>query len=471
VFDHHQVQEALYESLSELLRREYHAALGESLETRAGDAVDGALALRLAEHFLRGASGERALRWLDKALEHLDAGYLNHQAIDLTDRALAIPGLLSGARRAEILLRQGERLDLLGRREEQTSVLDEALQTAEQTDDRILEARAHRARGLLHHRLAEHGEAIAAFERARELWAAAGDKQGEASAMASLGGVCTDIGRLAEARERFTRAVALARECGNRRLEGSATNNLGIVLRHLGRFAEARDHYRMDLELSREIGDRRSVAITLVNLGPHEARLGNTAAAAEALEESLAVSREIGARRVVGYGLHAQGSLALAEGDAGRARRRFEEALAIRREIGYPTGIGQTLLRLGRVAEEEGKEDEATRHFEEALAIAREVNAPEMLVAAVVDRTLAPGGDVAAAVEALEQHESRLGNEDRMEMRFVLWQVTGDRTHLEAAHGLFEFMREHAPEECREAMVANYPLHRDIVAAWEASEG
>jgi hypothetical protein len=71
------------------------------------------------------------------------------------------------------------------------------------------------------------------------------------------------------------------------------------------------------------------------------------------------------------------------------------------------------------------------------------------------------------AVEALERHESRLGSEDRMEMRFVLWQVTGDRAYLEAAHALFRFMRDDAPEECREAMVANYPLHGDIVAAWE----
>ncbi|MHC4163166.1 MAG: serine/threonine-protein kinase [Planctomycetota bacterium] len=507
VFDHHQVQEALYESLSELLRREYHAALGESLEAGAGDAVYGALALSLAEHFLRGQCGERALHWLDAALDHLDASYLIHQAIALTDRALAVPGLLSGAARAGILLRQGERLDLLGRREEQKTVFAEALRLAEQAGDRALEARVHRARGTLHHRLAEHDHAIAAFERALKLWAAAGDKSGEASATANIGAVCKDMGRLAEAQERFTRAAALARECGNRQLEGSATGNLGIVYRNLGRFAEAKEHYerwlavareigarrgeamalgnlgivyknlgrlaeakehyRADLKLSREVGDRRSEAITLVNIGPHEACLGNPAAGAKALAESLAVAREIGERRVEGYGLHALGNLALAEGDTGRARRHFEEALALRREIGYPSGLGQTLLRLGRVAAAEGKEDEATRHFEEALVIAREVRSPELLVTSAVDRTLAPGGDVAAALEALKQHGPRLGDADKMEVHFDLWRVTGDRTHLEAAHGLLARMRAHAPEECRETMVENYPLHRGIVRAWE----
>ena len=36
LFDHHQVQEALYEGLGELLREEYHAALGETLEEMSG---------------------------------------------------------------------------------------------------------------------------------------------------------------------------------------------------------------------------------------------------------------------------------------------------------------------------------------------------------------------------------------------------------------------------------------------------
>ena len=67
VFDHHQVQEALYGGLPELLREEYHAALAEALEARAGAAdtdpedLDGALCVDLCEHFLKGAQGEKAL--------------------------------------------------------------------------------------------------------------------------------------------------------------------------------------------------------------------------------------------------------------------------------------------------------------------------------------------------------------------------------------------------------------------------
>ena len=87
VFDHHQVQEALYGALNEPLREAYHAALAEALETRTEAAdqdpetLDGALCVDLCEHSLKGARGERALRYLEAAQEHLTANLLLHQGL------------------------------------------------------------------------------------------------------------------------------------------------------------------------------------------------------------------------------------------------------------------------------------------------------------------------------------------------------------------------------------------------------
>ena len=39
------------------------------------------------------------------------------------------------------------------------------------------------------------------------------------------------------------------------------------------------------------------------------------------------------------------------------------------------------------------------------------------------------------------------------------------------AHGLLTHLRDHAPEEYRETMIANVPLHREIIDAWIALEG
>ena len=153
VFDHHQVHEALDEGLPGLLRQEYHAALARVLEQRDGDAVE------LCSHLLRGGREQDALAYLEPALDHLEGRYRNGAAADLARRALEAEGLLRGRARFDLLLRLHGRLDLLGRRTEERSVLEEALATA--GDDTLLRARAHRALG-------SHYYFQADYERARQ---------------------------------------------------------------------------------------------------------------------------------------------------------------------------------------------------------------------------------------------------------------------------------------------------------------
>ena len=71
-------------------------------------------------------------------------------------------------------------------------------------------------------------------------------------------------------------------------------------------------------------------------------------------------------------------------------------------------------------------------------------------------------------MSALAEHEARTEFPDRLSARFRLWELTGDRKHLDEAHRLLGFMRDHAPEEDRDSMIENVPLHRDIMAAWNS---
>ncbi len=182
VFDHHQVQEAVYGSLPEMLREEYHAAIAEALEARAGAAaedpkeLDGALCVDLCEHFLKGAQGERTQRYLDTALHHLEAGYLFDEAIALADRALEVPGLLRGEPRLRALLRNSERLSLLGRRQAQEECLAEA----------------------------------------RALATEMGDKASLATVESMLGSLRWNTSRLEEARVHLERSIAISREIEDR---------------------------------------------------------------------------------------------------------------------------------------------------------------------------------------------------------------------------------------------------------------
>ena len=53
------------------------------------------------------------------------------------------------------------------------------------------------------------------------------------------------------------------------------------------------------------------------------------------------------------------------------------------------------------------------------------------------------------------------------ECRFLLFRATHDPAHPEEAHRLLCHLRDHTPQEHRETMIENVPLHRDIMAAWE----
>jgi tetratricopeptide (TPR) repeat protein len=473
-FDHHQVQEVLYAGLSPPLREAYHASIAETIEQRSGAAskepkdLDGGLCVDLAEHFLKGAPGERALRYLDAALDHLEKGYLHDAAVRLADRALAVPGLVAERARCELLLRKAGRLESLGRRDAQRAALEEANVLADADGDAALRARALRSLGGLHYLLSRHDEARAVLGEALAMARAAGDRKEEAVATGNLGNVFYNLGRLGEAQEHHERRLALAREIGDRQGEATATGNLGNVFRLLGRLGEAREHYERHLALAREIGHRQGEAIATGNLGNVFYNLGRLGEAREHYERRLALSREIGDRSGEGFALHSLAGLSAEEGDAAAAERRYAEALALRREIGHRNGEAETLLLRGAHLARRGREAEARADLDAALAIACELSRADVEFLATAQLATLPGGDAGAAVAALAAHERGVDVQEAMEARFLVWQATHDRAHLAEAKRLLDFMVEHAPPECRESMLANVRLHREIVAAWRA---
>ena len=78
-----------------------------------------------------------------------------------------------------------------------------------------------------------------------------------------------------------------------------------------------------------------------------------------------------------------------------------------------------------------------------------------------------PDADPGPALDAFAEFQDRLARDEEMEVRFHLWRATSEPAHLEEAHRLLSHFRDHAPEEYRETMIENVPIHRDIMAAWE----
>ncbi|MHC5053076.1 MAG: tetratricopeptide repeat protein, partial [Planctomycetota bacterium] len=464
-FDHHQVQEALYAGLPEVLQEEYHAALGNALEHRTQHAGD---VLQLCEHFMKGGHPERAKPHLNAALEHLDKGYLHETGLDLLSRALAVPDLLTGGERAAALVRKVRRLSSLGRRDEERAAIDEALPLADASGDRRLRAKARIA---LAANLGNTSQYAAAAEVAREVLDLAreeGARDLEALAHEYLGLIGLSQGRPDEALRHNETALGIHDEIDDPRGKANLLGNQGQLVEMLGRIDEARALHEQARELASWHGDREGAAMASGNLGTLAYGAGHLAAAREHYESALAVFTEIGTRRPMTNALGNLAELWLLLGNLPRAqdyaeRTLVKDALERVRAIGVPEYVANALLTLAEVAEDD---DRKRVLLEESIAVAEEGGAGGE--AAVAGAMLAElGGDAAAVAAALEEQADAMRGEQRMRARFLLWRATGDRSHLIEAHRLLTHMHDHAPEDCRTPMIENVPLHRDITRAWE----
>jgi tetratricopeptide (TPR) repeat protein len=449
-FDHHLVREALYEGLSRPLREGLHAALGEALERRhEADSRDpgtlvGDLPVILCEQFLAGGKSRRAVRYLDAALDRLEASGGNHDALRLAERALEIPGLLEGARRASMLLRAAEFLEIVGRREDGQEAARKAVDLALESEEPLLRIRAWRLLGTF--ALGERPEEAAdLLRRAGELAREIGHAGEEAATLMQEGNLAAGAGRCAEARGRYERVLELGRDLGNRRqiarafgglgnsclrigrmeeaLENArrccelfievedrlgelrARGLLGATLVQLGRHAEGERELRHQLLLAREIGYRRGECLATGNLGLLHYNQDHLEQAREQFSRALEIATEIGDRQMEALESCRLGGILVDLGRARQARELLRWSLERQRESGDRMNEAYVLWDLGRAHEQLGELEDAEASYRRAAAIREEISPGEDLRATVLSlaRLLRRTGRDEEAVEALRR--------------------------------------------------------------------
>ena len=545
-FDHHQVQEALYGSIPELLRREYHAALAESLEAHSNaletspEELDGPLCLDLCHHFFEGDQGSRAKRYLERSRSHLVSTHRYAEDVALAERALATPQLLAGKERAQLLLGISRSLDVVGHFAQRVAYAVEAEKTASELGDTRLLGEAAIAHGSALAKQARWEDAMAKSRDAIDIFVSVGVEEGEAKARAQLGSILRWVGEVDEARsqlerafdlstgtgtaaERTTvsnlaalyhiqsqwqpavewnekclelalesndaqteiyargalvilldrvgrtedgwehakRALARSQEIGDRQCEQTILNNIGLKLSQQAKFASARDHFNPALTLCRELGLQIAEGLVLANLGLIAFHLGDISQASDLLATSMDKKHATGSRHYMVATLRLLGNLAVERGEIREAREKLEEAIALAREVRDPDGEVQAMVELAEVFIWNDDPESAKPFLDDALELGGE---PEILALIRILLARLPGGDVAAAVEALEHLDRQ---QYFPKLHFLLWEVSRDATHLEEAKRILDELIAHAPPDDRERARRNVRINREILTAWE----
>lgn len=301
-------------------------------EARRAEAIKVFLVNVLAE--ADPAHGSRSERTLAEVLESGE----RRLATELTDQPRT---------RAELLLTLGAIERNLGHWERSTTLLEEAraLTERELGSDSPEMGRVQLAIGDLHYWRDEEELALAAQERARTLFAAAGPEYRAdlASATFNIGVVLRALGRYDEAIEQELAALALERDIhGAESLEAAdVLDGLAILLHAAGRDTDAlpRAAEALAIRRARLADDHPTLASSLETLGLVENGLGRPVEAVEHLRQALAIRRSA-------YGavhpqvLEALNDLASVLSSSGRldeATSTRREALAMARQI-YATG-------------------------------------------------------------------------------------------------------------------------------------
>jgi tetratricopeptide (TPR) repeat protein len=244
-----------------------------------------------------------------------------------------------------------------------------ALEKGREQHARLLSARALSRGGHALDNLGDKAAAVAAFEEARRIYAAAQDAAGMARSLLDLGFARWTAGDPVEAQKMYDSALGIFRRVGDERGAAIALNNVAIFRWREGKLAEARRTWEQSLAAYRTIGDRQGVARLLNNIATVVEMQGDLARATSMYEEALATHREAGERRAMAIGLLNLGRIASERGDLGRALHDYDQAMALNQATGERSRVAYNLHHIAEVRYAEGNLAEARKKDEEALAI------------------------------------------------------------------------------------------------------
>jgi tetratricopeptide (TPR) repeat protein/transcriptional regulator with XRE-family HTH domain len=411
-FAHDLIREVVALDLSAARRTTLHRRIAEALEREPGEAP----AEMLAFHYTHGGEPVKALAYLERA----------------GDRAIAMRAHVA----AETAYRElVERLDRLGR------PLDAA--------------RAREKWGAVLSTLSRYDEALAAFERALDVYRGEGDVEAHAQALVQIGQVHADRGaarqglqRLApvlasgdargisprtlaslhdlyaqllhvggqyrEQLEEAERAAGYARAAQDEPLLCQIEMRRGNALRMLGRMREASQVLEGVIRTAESIGDPRILSFALENVSVVYLLQGEFARSARYVERALELSEQLGDPLVSELLVLRRGMSAYATGEWEPAREDFVRAREMTQQLGISWVSAYTALGLGQLRLAQGEVEAASQLLDEAVALAAQAGDLQALrwaQTALAERDLL-AGEPEAARDRLEPLLDRPGQQE-----------------------------------------------------------
>ncbi|MGV9381891.1 tetratricopeptide repeat protein [Nonomuraea sp. NPDC003707] len=174
----------------------------------------------------------------------------------------------------------------------------------------------------------------------------------------------------------FEQSLVLQRAAGDRHGQAWAVAGLGFLAIDCDRLQDAHDYARQALALFEEVGDRHGQASALFTLADAYHGWERHTDTLEVLVTSLKIFEEIGNHDGQGLALAKIADTYAALGDHERALAHLDQSLQARRLAGSRWGEADALARRGRTLEAQGRLKEARAAWQAALTLYEDVDDP-----------------------------------------------------------------------------------------------
>ncbi len=278
--------------------------------------------------------------------------------------------------------------------------------------------------------------------------------------------------------------LAHMRAIGHRYYEGVALNNLSLACSALGDYGPAIDASEQALAIFGQIGYQHGQVISLLNLSSRYKATGQLAQAQRVLAEGLPLARELSLADDEARMLSSLAELLTNAGQYDAAAEALDRAEQLARQLNSVYLLATVHFRAGELALAAGAHDRAVEQFEQCL---KEYEASGYAYYQTTTRSFLAAahhrlGDLATAAhlsrQAMAEMESQPEVTPSLDVYWHHYQIMAAAGDPEAARAALE--RAYAQVQARYATltdpawqrgyIEDVPLHRQIVAAWEAYE-
>lgn len=396
-FNHAEIQQVLYEEMSQLRRRALHLRAGEAVEQQTRpDPLTGLKSERIVEqlayHYGKAGKFEQAIVYSVEAARLAETTYANQTALHWYQRVLDMVGQLDPKRSVEFRTfalaaheAMGKLLIVLGRYEAALEQYDQARTLVENEEHSVEQMRRL---ADLSRKTARIFKKQGRFEAGLE-WIQKGlrylDENEPTIEVASIYILGAEIyyyqGYYHKAIEWCKKGLESASQLHNRagrQAVAQAYCLLGSSHRGLGALNQAADLCQQGVAAYEDLNDMEGLSRAFILLAEVYLDQAKWDQAAEILQQSLSMKQEIGDTLEQGQAFSKLGDVKLYISDYEKATELYQQSLAIWKQVGSPFFEASVLNKLAKVALLQDELADAETYLKQSEQLLANVNSEKL---------------------------------------------------------------------------------------------